>query len=126
MIPHAAGARGPASAIPPEDWLPVQEGLLRGLNHALSNRLASVSALAMLVEGSDRLPSGMQDVLSDDVQRLGDLLTLYRALPAGVESRRASRFCASSFYWAVPTSLRSRPACPRIARLSRAICSTWS
>lgn len=88
MIPHAAGARGPASAIPPEDWLPVQEGLLRGLNHALSNRLASVSALAMLVEGSDRLPSGMQDVLSDDVQRLGDLLTLYRALPAGVESRR--------------------------------------
>ncbi|MHB1297637.1 MAG: hypothetical protein ACYC0B_03830 [Gemmatimonadaceae bacterium] len=88
-MPHAAGAaHGPVSAIPAEDWLPVQEGLLRGLNHALSNRLASVSALAMLVEGSDKLPVGMQDVLSDDVEKLSELLTLYRALPASVESRR--------------------------------------
>lgn len=81
------------SAIPPEDWLPVQEMLLRGLNHSLSNRLASLSALAMLIEGADRLDARMQEALSSDAERLGELLNLFRALPGSANVRReAVRF----------------------------------
>ena len=61
------------SSIAADDWLPVQQSLLRGLNHSLSNRLASLSALTMLIEGGDRLDSRMQDALSADVERLGGL-----------------------------------------------------
>lgn len=76
------------SSIAAEDWLPVQQALLRGLNHSLSNRLASLSALTMLIESGDRLDSRMQDALSADVERLGGLLELFRALPGPAVSRR--------------------------------------
>lgn len=83
----------PRSSIRPEDWLPVQEMLLRGLNHSLSNRLASLSALAMLIEGADRLDARMQQALSSDAERLGELLELFRALPGSISVRReAIRF----------------------------------
>lgn len=76
------------SSIAAEDWLPVQESLLRGLNHSLSNRLASLSAIAMLIEGADRLDARMQQALSSDVERLGGLLELFRALPGPAMARR--------------------------------------
>jgi hypothetical protein len=71
------------SAFAPSDWLPVQEGLLRGLNHALSNRLASLGALSMLLDGAGALDATMRESLASDVQRLEGLLELYRAMPAG-------------------------------------------
>lgn len=79
---------GAASAFAPGDWLPVQDALLRGLNHALSNRLSSLGAIAMLVEGADRLDERMQAAFSADVEKLGDLLALYRLVPAEPTPRR--------------------------------------
>ncbi len=90
---HVGEGAESGSSIPPADWLPVQQMLLRGLNHSLSNRLASLSALTMLIEGTDRLDARMQQALAGDVERLGGLLELFRSLPGSVVSRReAARF----------------------------------
>jgi hypothetical protein len=84
---------GAASMMPPADWLPTQEGLLRGLNHALSNRASSLGAIAMLTEGAATLDPKIQAALTKDVEQLGELLALYRLLPAEAVARReASRF----------------------------------
>lgn len=76
------------SAVSAEDWLPVQEMLLRGLNHALSNRLASLSALTILVEGTGHLDERMQRALASDAERLEQLLGLFRMLSGNAEVRR--------------------------------------
>jgi hypothetical protein len=76
------------SSIPPADWLPVQESLLRGLNHALSNRLSSLHAITMLTEGAEKLDPRMHEALAGDVGKLGELLDLYRSLPSDPASRR--------------------------------------
>lgn len=76
------------SAFAAEDWLPAQEELLRGLNHALGNRLASLDAIAMLVDGMERLDEAMHRMLASDVVRLRELLEAYRTLPAGPDARR--------------------------------------
>lgn len=76
------------TAFTPADWLPVQEGLLRGLNHALSNRLSSLGAIAMLVEGTGTLDERMQAAFASDVEKFSDLLTLYRLLPTEPTPRR--------------------------------------
>lgn len=81
------------SSIAASDWLPVQESLFRGLNHALSNRLASLSAISMLMEGAETLDPKLQQAFGDDVEHLGAVLALYRALPADSAGRRdAGRF----------------------------------
>lgn len=76
------------SAFAAEDWLPVQEALLRGLNHALSNRLASLGAIAMLLDGEDPPEARMLAALTGDVGRLEELLRMFRALPAAGEPQR--------------------------------------
>jgi hypothetical protein len=82
-----------ASLMPPADWLPTQDTLLRGLNHALSNRLSSIGAIAMLTEGAETLDPKLQAALAKDVEQLGDLLALYRLLPGDAVARRdAARF----------------------------------
>jgi hypothetical protein len=68
----------------------VQEALLRGLNHALSNRLASLGAIAMLLEGEDLPDARMLAALTGDVGRLEELLGLFRALPAAGDPRRTA------------------------------------
>lgn len=81
------------SSIAPTDWLPVQESLLRGLNHALSNRIASLSAISMLMEGAGALDPKLHEAFVGDVEHLGAVLALYRALPSDAAARRdASRF----------------------------------
>lgn len=78
------------SAFAAEDWLPVQEALLRGLNHALSNRLASLGAIAMLVDGEEPPDARMLAALTEDVGRLEELLGMFRSLPAGGELQRTT------------------------------------
>lgn len=81
------------SMMPAADWLPTQEALLRGLNHALSNRLSSLGAVAMLAEGAATLDPKIQAALSRDVELLGELLGLYRLLPGDSVARRdATKF----------------------------------
>lgn len=93
MTDLSSGTTAPASSIPASDWLPVQESLLRGLNHALSNRLASLSAISMLMDGADAFDPKLQEALAGDVERLGAVLGLYRALPGDSSARReAGRF----------------------------------
>lgn len=70
------------------DWLPLQESLLRGLNHALSNRLASIGALSMLLDAGERMDERLQQMLVADVSRLEGLLGSYRALTTAPEVRR--------------------------------------
>jgi hypothetical protein len=81
------------SSIIPADWLPVQESLMRGLNHTLSNRLSSLHAITMLTEGEEKLDPRMHEALAGDVGQLGELLTDYRALLSDPAPRRdPSRF----------------------------------
>lgn len=81
------------SSFAPADWLPLQESLLRGLNHALSNRLSSLQAIAMLTEGAETLDPRMHEALTKDVEQLNDLLTDYRSLLSDPAPRReATRF----------------------------------
>lgn len=71
-----------------DEWLPVQEQLLLGLNHALSNRLGSISAIAMLLEGSGDVDPRLRDTLAQDAQRLEALLAGYRALANPGDGKR--------------------------------------
>lgn len=76
------------SAVAPADWLAMQESLLRGFNHALSNRLASLHAITMLTEGVEKLDPKMHQALVADVEQLSELLTDYRALLSDPAPRR--------------------------------------
>jgi hypothetical protein len=70
-------------------WLRVSEQVLRGLNHALSNRIAGVSAVASVLEPDDE-PLVAQ--LREEIGRMEQLLVLLRLLPrlasAGPEAIR--------------------------------------
>jgi hypothetical protein len=59
-------------------WFATAERVLRGLNHLLSNRVASVAAVAGVLEGSD---PEMVDRLRDEARLLEDALRLMRHLP---------------------------------------------
>ena len=61
-------------------WSVVSETLVRGLAHALSNRIATIGTIAELlrVEGDD--PIAMSEMLGVETRRLEDLLEQMRAL----------------------------------------------
>jgi len=62
-------------------WLSVHDDLLRGLTHALSNRVGTISAASYLL---DQLPSGngtIGETLRAESERLESLLLLLRMLP---------------------------------------------
>lgn len=81
------------SSILAADWLPVQEALLRGLNHTLSNRVSSLHAIMMLTEGAERLDPKMHEALTSEVEQLSALLQEYRCAPSDPTPRRdPSRF----------------------------------
>lgn len=68
-----------SEVVPADLWLPLQEQLLRGLNHALSNRIASLSAVSSLLEDREsELP--FEQMFSDDLAKITELLELYRGL----------------------------------------------
>ena len=65
-----------------DQWLRVNEKVLKGLNHQLTNRLAALDAVTQLVEPGEVADEQLVQTLAREVERLGTLLRLYRLLPA--------------------------------------------
>jgi hypothetical protein len=62
-------------------WLSVHDDLLRGLTHALSNRLGTISAAAYMVELQPAAHLNTAATLRGESERLEELLQLMRLLP---------------------------------------------
>jgi signal transduction histidine kinase len=67
-------------------WLEVQDELLRGITHALSNRLATLSASAYMLEFEDITCTEAAGSLRAETDRLDALLQLLRLLPSRDDS----------------------------------------
>jgi len=62
--------------------LRVNEKVLKGLNHQLTNRLAALEAITHLFEPGESTDPQLVQTLAHEVDRVGTLLRLYRMLPA--------------------------------------------
>jgi hypothetical protein len=67
-------------------WLSVHDDLLRGLTHALSNRLGTISAAAYMVELQPAAHLATAATLRGESERLEELLQLMRLLPRRAEA----------------------------------------
>src|SRR5574338_536095 len=65
-----------------DQWLRVNEKVLKGLNHQLTNRLAALEAVSQLFEPGEATDAQLVEALAREVERVGTLLRLYRLLPA--------------------------------------------
>ena len=65
-----------------DQWLRVNEKVLKGLNHQLTNRLAALEAITHLFEPGEGTDPQLVQTLAREVERAGTLLRLYRMLPA--------------------------------------------
>jgi hypothetical protein len=65
-----------------DQWLRVNEKVLKGLNHQLTNRLAALEAITQLFDPGDSADPQLVQTLGHEVDRVGTLLRLYRMLPA--------------------------------------------
>lgn len=66
-----------------DQWLRVSEKVLKGLNHQLTNRVASLEAVVSLFDDDQELPDPqLVSSLAQEVKRLAHLLQLYRLMPA--------------------------------------------
>lgn len=63
-------------------WACVSEALVRGMAHALSNRIATIGTIAELLRVSAEDPRAMSEMLGIETERLDDLLEQMRALSA--------------------------------------------
>ena len=70
------------------DWLPVLEGLLRGTQHSLNNRLAALDGVVSLQEMGLARPEELQERLRAELERLRQLLYLMRQLTPKTTPRR--------------------------------------
>ncbi|MBI3791544.1 MAG: hypothetical protein HY275_11790 [Gemmatimonadetes bacterium] len=80
----------PQSPVPPAvsgAWQPVADGLLRGLNHTLSNRVSALSSYGAFVEAGEELDPDHLQALVGEVAHLERLLRLYRLLPVSADGR---------------------------------------
>lgn len=62
-------------------WLTVHDEILRGITHALSNRIATVGAASYMYEQGDVPVAQVMDSLRIETERLEQLLQLMRLLP---------------------------------------------
>jgi hypothetical protein len=65
-----------------DQWLRVNEKVLKGLNHQLTNRVAALDAVAQLFEPGEIADPQLLQTLAREVDRVATLLRLYRMLPA--------------------------------------------
>src|SRR4051812_33725261 len=65
-----------------EAWGSVSETLVRGIAHALSNRIATIGTIAELLRVGGDDPLAMSEMLAIETERLEDLLEQMRALSA--------------------------------------------
>jgi signal transduction histidine kinase len=80
------GERGVTRAFA-EAWANLSETLVRGLAHALSNRIATIGTIAELLRVGGDDPASMAQMLGDETMRLEELLEQMRALSTR-QSRR--------------------------------------
>jgi hypothetical protein len=82
MDRHEMGASPipPAPTPPDQLWLELSGGLLRGLGHALSNRIGAVRAVAQVL-ATDGAPSPLEAALIAETERLQRTADLLRLLP---------------------------------------------
>lgn len=66
-------------------WLEVSDALLRGVGHALNNRVAALSAVAQVLAGSGE-GGALREALSAETDRLQKVVELLRLLPHRWES----------------------------------------
>jgi C4-dicarboxylate-specific signal transduction histidine kinase len=76
---------GPDGATARSRWQEVQDELLRGITHALSNRVATLSAAAYMLEFGDVTPAQAAESMRTESERIDELLQLLRRLPAREE-----------------------------------------
>jgi hypothetical protein len=67
-------------------WEQTREAVLRGLNHAMSNRVASLSGLTRILAPGAAEAGPVVAALQAEVERLEQLFNLYALLPAGTSS----------------------------------------
>lgn len=65
-----------------DQWLRVSEKVLKGLNHQLTNRVASLEAVVGILQDGDPVEPEAVAALAREVARLSHLLQLYRCMPA--------------------------------------------
>ncbi|MEP7064766.1 MAG: hypothetical protein ABI889_01905 [Gemmatimonadota bacterium] len=65
-----------------EAWASVSETLIRGIAHALSNRIATIGTIAELLRVAADDPLAMAEMLGIETERLEELLAQMRALSA--------------------------------------------
>jgi signal transduction histidine kinase len=65
-------------------WAATSDGILRGLNHALSNRIVTLGTLAEFVGAASGRGEQLGRALGEEVERLEELLEKFRMLPADV------------------------------------------
>lgn len=66
-----------------DQWLRVSEKVVKGLNHQLTNRVASLEAVVALMGDDEEVPDlQLVATLAQEVKRLNHLLHLYRLMPA--------------------------------------------
>jgi hypothetical protein len=83
MRPERAEVPSPTPArVWGDQWLRVNEKVLKGLNHQLTNRLAALEAVSQLFEPGETTDPQLLQTLAKEVDRVGTLLRLYRTLPA--------------------------------------------
>lgn len=74
-------APGTARGTGAEGWLGVSDGLLRGINHALSNRVAAVGAVARILERGDTGGEPLMRALLGEVEQMERVIRLLQLLP---------------------------------------------
>ncbi len=65
-----------------DQWLRVSEKVLKGLNHQLTNRIASLEAVVGIFRDGEPFEPEVLNALASDVSRLNHLLQLFRCMPA--------------------------------------------
>jgi C4-dicarboxylate-specific signal transduction histidine kinase len=66
----------------PVAWAATGDGILRGLNHALSNRIVTLRTLAEFVGAAQERGEQLGRALGEEVERLEELLDKFRMLPS--------------------------------------------
>ena len=65
----------------------IRDGILRGVAHALSNRVAALSGVAGLVDFGNLPPDRLSRALGSEVSQLGQLVEMLRLLPSDARPR---------------------------------------
>ena len=74
-------------ALTPDPLTDIRDGILRGVAHALSNRVAALSGVAGLVDFGNLPPNRLSQALGSEVSQLGQLVEMLRLLPSDVRPR---------------------------------------